>query len=694
MAPLPPIAPYPPAGIRKTIPPETWSTVLTTYTTLLTHRLSLAPADLLSDSTLHAFITSYFHELSLAPSISPTPGSKELKQSAFRSLNRILTIPPPSKIPAELVQGQFLISVANSLPKSKAVRTTFDTLWVNHPELLETSITKLKSEDILPLLIPGKKAAPASKVQSLLHELSILFLVSPRVGEVFVAGSDFLDALIELDHTEPPLRKSILRLTQVAFTGLLPPSNDSPTTTNRKANYSLLFDNLYSLLTHKPGTPEHAFLTALMSETTLLHRLRSVTPTQDDITARLNSLISNLEKYTPRGDGRIRRPLHLRRKRATSTGKGKGLATVDGSDIEEDIMAQYVFQVREIFPELREAWVRTILDEYEGNVEAVIRGILDGTLYEEDPRAVPTSPRVRRRSSIQVPATAVPTRKNIYDNDALDTLALSAISSVHIGKKDIVPDTSPDTASKQAIFAALALFDADDDERDDTYDAADVGGAVDNTTTESDPSLHLATTAAGEVVNAEQILYNIWTTSSAAERAMLFARDSNTRRGTQRGQLKNQTGWSNEAIEGWGVMLERDILGRRMKELDRKYGEGSKVGGNVNTGAIGRTRYRKGEEGEEGEEDGEGEGGAGGGQRGRGGYRGMGGGGRGGGGGGRGRGGRGGGGGGAAGGGGGGGDSTKDRARKEQNKSSRANHSRREGHARKMARGMGGGPPV
>jgi len=234
-------------------------------------------------------------------------------------------------------------------------------------------------------------------------------------------------------------------------------------------------------------------------------------------------------------------------------------------------------------------------------------------------------------------------------------------------KKQALPEISHDSAAKEAIFAALSAFNADDDERDDTYDTADIGGAVDIATPEKEPTSIVAPLSA----TPDAILYALWTKSTPAERAVLFARDSATRRGHQRMDLKKKTGYSDEAIEGWAVMLERDPAGRILKELERKYGEGR--GGSLNKGELERTKYQRNESEEGGgEESGIFESGSG---RGRGGFRGN-----------RGR-------------AGGSGDATremlsspKERARKEKNKAKVANHHRKEGHARKMARGFSGAP--
>ena len=66
---------------------------------------------------------------------------------------------------------------------------------------------------------------------------------------------------------------------------------------------------------------------------------------------------------------------------------------------------------------------------------------------------------------------------------AEEDLLLASTANLHLGKRPADVDTllsAPSTApQKAAILSALAAFDSDDDERDDTYDAADVGGTVD-----------------------------------------------------------------------------------------------------------------------------------------------------------------------------------------------------------------------
>lgn len=256
----------------------------------------------------------------------------------------------------------------------------------------------------------------------------------------------------------------------------------------------------------------------------------------------------------------------------------------------------------------------------------------------------------------------LPHRRTVFDNEPDADIANLTLgtSRLHIGKRnakrtadDILADRSGAPA-KAAILSALAAFDSDDDERDDTYDAADVGGAVDRTNDED---------VGG---TAEETLYRAWQTDKT-----VFARDAETRRGAGRRALRDQTGMTDEAVEGWGIMLERDP--GRMKRLDARYGEWK--GARQQRELIG-TAWRAGED-----ESGTGESGNETGPSNRGGGRGRG----------RGRGGRGGGGPGRGGGTVAGPTGDKDteaaRRRKEASKGSRANHNRRDQRAKKMARG-------
>jgi len=150
-------------------------------------------------------------------------------------------------------------------------------------------------------------------------------------------------------------------------------------------------------------------------------------------------------------------------------------------------------------------------------------------------------------------------RRNIYDDDDFDNLTIST-SKLHFGRRnpemtteDILLDRST-APNKAAILSALAAFDSDDDERDDTYDIQDVGGTVDSTNPEeTHDQPH------------DEVLFK-----SYKENPKVLSRDA--RGGKERAELRTETGMTDEAIEGWGIMLSRDS--RQLRKLEVLYFQG------------------------------------------------------------------------------------------------------------------------
>lgn len=153
----------------------------------------------------------------------------------------------------------------------------------------------------------------------------------------------------------------------------------------------------------------------------------------------------------------------------------------------------------------------------------------------------------------------IPSRRNVFDNDDFDRLNTD-VSKISFGKKphssadELLQDKST-APNKAAILSALAAFNSDDDERDDTYDAADVGGTVDTIDQEAD----------GAHDGKEEALFRAYQMDET-----LFNRDAATRRNSPaRAKLRDDTGMTDEAIEGWAVMLARNP--QQKKRLEAKY---------------------------------------------------------------------------------------------------------------------------
>jgi activating signal cointegrator complex subunit 2 len=325
-----------------------------------------------------------------------------------------------------------------------------------------------------------------------------------------------------------------------------------------------------------------------------------------------------------------------------------------------------VTQVQDLFPDLGSGFVMKLLDEYQDDVEQVTAHLLDDSLpphladldrseqapaHDTHQQAVAET--LVPRSTPPPPQSFVPERRNVFDEDEFDRADFD-VSRLHIGKRN-KSVTSADEPNKAAILSALAAFDSDDDERDDTYDFEDVGGTVDNTAPDGEPGL------SGKASGEENDMALFGAYQSAPE---MFGRSFDVRKGQARRALKAETGMTDEQIEGWAIMLQRDP--KRLQRLQAQTGtfdgRQTELAGTAYHGSAGNTETEDSD------------------HAGRGGFRGRG---RG-----RGRGGR--------GGGGPRGDvagpsndqnTANAQRKKEANKSSRANHNRRDQRARKMARG-------
>jgi activating signal cointegrator complex subunit 2 len=401
----------------------------------------------------------------------------------------------------------------------------------------------------------------------------------------------------------------------------------------------------------------------LVTSTPILAILMRRAEESQAATESLKKRITALQSFKK---GAMIRPKRLQKRKLD---KGKGKQTHEEVQVEMHVhkMSQ-ITQVQDLFPDLGAGFVSKCLDEYGDDVEQVVANLLSETLPHHLASAdrseplssqSPSKPKAREHHTLEPHPTPpqLPTRRNVFDDDEFDRLAADT-AKISFGKK---PGTSADemladrsaAPNKAAIMSALAAFDLDDDERDDTYDAVDVGGTVDAANQEADGATDLH----------EDALFRAYQMDEK-----VFDRDAVTRRGPARSKLRTDTGMTDETIEGWALMLARNPQQKR--KLEAKYAFSGQQA------QIERTAWRASPAGsgaEESDLDKEASRGGRGGGRGRG--RG-----RGGGGGGRGRGGN------VAGPTGEKGTETA-RKNKEANKGSHANHNRRNARAKKMARG-------
>jgi activating signal cointegrator complex subunit 2 len=644
---LPAFADVPSPDSQAHLPPEEWQACIDSWILLAEMHLRLSDSDwtrLLDDGSTNVvhFLQSYVLAISnikAYPGLSRNRSASQLRRLCFLLNHRALT---SSIVFADFLSWSYLESLCSVFPRSDELKKLLSNAWKRRPAAVDGGIQAQKNKQIK--LLDSQSLADIETIFTqaipLLHQM-------PDLAAFLMTGSDLLDSIdATYQKADIGFRKVATMYVYLGFIGLLVGSSPA---------VSVLSDHLYSLKSvSKPGQP--SLLGDIASNTPLLQKIKDIVHPQD--TTKAKKLESLLLEY--------QQPGTVRPKRLVRRKMDKGKDRVDGDfghgpvgDVHVHRMS-LITQVQDLFPELGSGFIVKLLDEYSDNVEQATAHLLDETLpahLSSLDRALQLHPASgqdhKDLAPRLVPRSAPSERRNIYDNDELDQLTVDT-SRLHLGRagKDLTADavladrsTAP---NKAAILSALAAFDSDDDERDDTYDVEDVGGTVD-------------TSIDNEEANTdknEEALFAAYKMSAST-----FSRDAATRRGRSRMALKSETGMTDEAIEGWAVMLARDP--RKLRRLEAKY---STFTGQQNM--LERTAYRENEDGDTESSGGEALGGRG---RGRGRGRGFGGG----------RGGRG----GATSGPANEAGTQQARQRKEANKGSRANHNRRDQRARKLARG-------
>ncbi|KAL8668238.1 MAG: hypothetical protein Q9202_000216 [Teloschistes flavicans] len=653
---LPAFAPYPPPNLRKDIVPEEWESCLHAWLLLAQGHLLLSSAAFSTkvsrDQSLIEFLCSYVDSEAGQPdhSNAQSETNNRLKQLCYLLIHRCLS--ELKKKPPPLLEWQFLSSLAILYCRRSTLQILLQDLW-RKGDLDKTF--QIHKATLIKLLEDAAKEPVHPDLHVTLTRVASLLRICPGYGESLMLGSDFIDALSTLyGHVFAPWKAKLAVITYRCFLALMNPLIP---------RVSILLDHLYALNSSK----QNPLLAAVCSATPLVRKLREKISGPDAV--RAERIIQQLSAFE--GSNTLPpRPKKLQWQRA-SKGKGKekdeyGHGAFDGG-LHVHRMS-LVTQIQDLFPDLGSAFIVKLLDEYENDTEQVTAHLLDESLpphlksldrSENLPRPaaqpIHTNDIVPNLAPHPSPPL-LPTRRNIHDNDAFDRLVISP-SQIHRGLKssshtaDTVLQDRSSAPNKAAILSALAAFDSDDDERDDTYDADDVGGTVDAAIPGSDEM------DADLRDKNEEALFRAWKMSPE-----VFERDAATRRGKARLALKSETGMTDEAVEGWGIMLGRDP--RKLRILDARF----EVSGGQQR-ELGKTRYREGG-GSGTEESDRGEGSSSGRARG-GGFRG------------RGRGGR------------GGGNvagpadekgTQVARQRKDASKGGRANHNRRNQRAKKMAR--------
>ncbi|KAL1745651.1 hypothetical protein HDZ31DRAFT_81829 [Schizophyllum fasciatum] len=213
-----------------------------------------------------------------------------------------------------------------------------------------------------------------------------------------------------------------------------------------------------------------------------------------------------------------------------------------------------VAQVLDIFPDHAPDYVRALLMHesypYRGNPEKLIEALLEGTVPSEE----------QLQASVLSQPTPLPAntqsivheRRNAFDDEVMNTAQL------RVGKKndDVLRDRDFISQMKADILRRAEAMELEDDEDEDAEKATDafeedleglnqikVAGDGEETDEEEEAA----------PPSPETILELAY-----IKEPKLFDRDAQTKRSKQRADLRAKTGWTDEQIEGWRIMLERN----------------------------------------------------------------------------------------------------------------------------------------
>jgi hypothetical protein len=252
-----------------------------------------------------------------------------------------------------------------------------------------------------------------------------------------------------------------------------------------------------------------------------------------------------------------------------------------------------ISQVQELFPDLGDGFIDQCLNEFNNNPETVIAKLLDNDL----PANLKNLSRTMKRKKVNISVPSEfskplpsqfemmedeinenPTideilkdRRNVFDNDEFDILRNGNVdmNKVILGKKNrgtfekVFDDKSK--VDKEQIKSIVHHYDMYDDEYDDTWDGINEFNVnIDNNDDDKDgnaegdeaekPKKQERNDAGGS--SDPGIIYKATLMKWLESHPDVFLR--NNRKSKHRKQLIDETGMSNEQIEGWYTMYQRN----------------------------------------------------------------------------------------------------------------------------------------
>ncbi|KAK6202695.1 uncharacterized protein RJT21DRAFT_118773 [Scheffersomyces amazonensis] len=218
-----------------------------------------------------------------------------------------------------------------------------------------------------------------------------------------------------------------------------------------------------------------------------------------------------------------------------------------------------IFMLIDLFPNLTQIRAKQLLVEHEQNVENLTNLLLEDPSLIDKPKIESNTIKKSSKPSQTVEAT----HRSVYDDDKISKLDFSDTTIIHGKKqrKQVKLDRN-----NLLISSLKMLYDEDEDEPDDTYDDQEKtsGSAFEDSTPRSGtPVPGKQENSASAIDPNEMYLFEIFKTKG--DQAFM----KTSRKSQERQELKKNTKWSDEQIEGWFKMLSKSP--NRYKVLDENY---------------------------------------------------------------------------------------------------------------------------
>ncbi|CAO3616281.1 unnamed protein product [Cunninghamella blakesleeana] len=238
-------------------------------------------------------------------------------------------------------------------------------------------------------------------------------------------------------------------------------------------------------------------------------------------------------------------------------------------------LASLISNIRDVFPDLGEGFIEQCLIANNYDSEVVIMQLLENNL----PPSITSLDRSMERMTVKDDKVStqgiLDSRKNIFDNDEFDIFSRGTLemNKVYLGKKDkgnteSLLDNKSYTKKEKSVLLER-IYNMYEDEIDDTYDSInEVNGPIDLTSVDDDGTKALDVVRAKKEQTIDPGLLNESDLVHAyVENPSVFERSGTARKSSQRETLRKRTNMSDEQLEGWASMFNRNP--RKQHILDK-----------------------------------------------------------------------------------------------------------------------------